>query len=695
MSIAATYRIFLISLLTLFFVCTNKVKAQADLEMDQFIEKYLEMNEGNEEIDLNEIKEIFEFRQENPLNLNTCDENDLKEIFFLSDQQIMSFLDYRSKLGNLISKYELQSIPLFDINTVRMLSAFSTIGDAGLNYNVNIWKMFLNSKKDLVLKSKTILEQKQGFVAKDTISPKYAGDKMTYYTRLKFKYENRLDAGIIAEKDPGELFFKGYNKHGFDYYSAHLFVYKPTHWLKELNIGDYTVSLGQGLIRSNDFGRGKSSIVNSIKKNSSRVIRPYNSVNESMYLRGLGATLAILKNLDLSLFGSFKKIDGNLNDDIIEVEDDELYTSSIQISGFHRTLSEIENKHTINELTFGGRFNYKIRHGYIGLNYFDLKYDKPLIRDEKLYNKFTFSGDHLVNLSLDYSYIFHRILMFGEVSRSKNGALAYIQGLQLVPSSKFDISILYRNYPKDYQSINSNSFGESIGTNNEEGIYAALNFNINRRWSMSFYHDIWRNKWLRSGISTPSVGNEFFGIVKYTIRHFLTCYIQFKNESKATDNSLLISKTKITEQGLKNRIRFNFDIMLNKYLELRNRIELCNYTLSGNTSKGFLASQDIIYRPVGFPIDFSLRYAIFDTDDFNSAIYAYENDLIGESYIPVYYKKGYRTYFNISYSVNSNTRIEMRLGRWYYPNETSLGTGNEMIIGNKKTDFKIQARLKL
>lgn len=667
--------------------------SQNSFDIEDFMEKYIEIHEDNEEIDLNELREIFEYRIENPLNINLCDESELRDLNILNDQQIRSFFEYRNAFGSLISNYELQAIPYFDLQTVLIMNSLVTVGSIESRYHNSLSSMLKESRKDLILKSKFTIEDKAGFLPGMDSLPAYAGDKMAYYSRLRIKYENRLDVGVIAEKDPGELFFKGYNKKGFDYYSAHIFLYKYYSWLKELNIGDFTASFGQGLIMQNDFGRGKSALTTNIKKNASRVIRPYNSVNENLYMRGIGATFIPIKNLEVSIFGSYKKTDANIEISDIDYEDEEVYASSLQISGFHRTESEIEGKGSIMESSAGGRIVYKANNAYAGVNFLYLTLSEPLQRSEDLYNKFRFSGDKLFNVSVDYSKLWKNILFFGELARSRNDAYALIQGIQMAPSPKLDISLLYRNYSKDYQSLNSNSFGETVGTNNEKGIYLGMSYRFNSNWSLGLYQDIWNFNWQRFSLNAPSSGSEFFAILKFSLRHRFNFYVQFKNENKANNVSSESLYIKDSYYGTKKRLRFHFDYKISKSWEFRNRVEFSDYRIFDNKSKGILVYQDIIFRPLKFPVDLSMRYAVFDTDDYDSGIYAYENDLIGESYIPVYYKKGHRIYFNLKYRMNNSTRLEMRWGRWYYPDEKSLGSGNELINSNRKTDFKIQLNI--
>ena len=140
------------------------------------------------------------------------------------------------------------------------------------------------------------------------------------YVRYRHSYGNRLSYGITAEKDRGEAFFRENNANGFDFYSAHLYLRNYNQNIKAIALGDYAISLGQGLILFSGFGGGKSSSPMLIKR-TGRVVRPYTSVNEASFLRG-GATTLNFGNFDLSLFASSKKVDGNLTTPDTTEQDD-------------------------------------------------------------------------------------------------------------------------------------------------------------------------------------------------------------------------------------------------------------------------------------------------------------------------------------------------------------------------------------
>ena len=178
---AKNYHLFksVFTILTVIVFVTHS-HGQTVQSVEEFIEKYIEIFEDNEEVDLYEIREIVEYRLENPLNINFCDESELRELMVLNEHQIRAFLDYRTRLGRLISIYELQAVPLFDMTTIEIIVPLVTVGRVDSDYQNSIPQMIRNSKKELRFKTKTFIEDKAGFLpGKDSI-PKYAGDKMTY-----------------------------------------------------------------------------------------------------------------------------------------------------------------------------------------------------------------------------------------------------------------------------------------------------------------------------------------------------------------------------------------------------------------------------------------------------------------------------------------------------------------------------------
>ena len=82
----------------------------------------------------------------------------------------------------------------------------------------------------------------------------------------------------------------------------------------------------------------------------------------------------------------------------------------------------------------------------------------------------------------------------------------------------------------------------------------------------------------------------------------------------------------------------------------------------------------------------------FETDDYNSRIYAYENDVLYSFSIPAFSDKGIRYYFNLNYDPGKKLSIWLRWAQTIYRNRITVGSGLDEIQGNKKTELKLQVR---
>jgi hypothetical protein len=95
------------------------------------------------------------------------------------------------------------------------------------------------------------------------------------------------------------------------------------------------------------------------------------------------------------------------------------------------------------------------------------------------------------------------------------------------------------------------------------------------------------------------------------------------------------------------------------------------------------------------PLNFTARIAWFNTESYNSRIYAYENDLLYMFSIPAYFGRGFRTYLNLKYKISKNIEAWFKLANTTLNNAESIGSGYSEISGNKKTEVKFQLRLKI
>jgi hypothetical protein len=631
----------------------------------------------------------FEYLQDyirKPLNINLATALDLQKLRLLSDEQTYEIIAHRLSHGKFMDLFELQAaLPLIPI---RKILPFIYADAEQTDFQIPINQWFSKGENHFFMRFERRLEQAKGY-KKTEKEGGFLGDAHKIYTRFRYNYGARLSYGFTLEKDAGERFNKG----NFDYKSFHFQISDAHKTFKTIVLGDFGVSLGQGLIHENGFSISKSVLVLNVEKDAS-VLRPYTSANEANFLRGVATTLKINKNTEGSIFLSYRRRDANLLNGVQKINslNVETVVSALQFSGLHRTLTEIEDKNAIGLITFGGSVQHKFKRFKLGFNAVLNQFDGLILPIDKLYNLNVFKGKQLINASLNYKFKYKNFNVFGETALSDNGGFATLNGALFQVDKRLTYSVLHRFFSEKYQALNAQPFAESNRTQDENGFYCGLEFKPNRIWTAEMYADMWSYKWLKFGIDAPSFGREFFSKISFKYRN-TEGYVQFKNKLKQ-ENTTRLNNAKTNELADKKRtqIRFQFNQSINKNLELRNRLEFAFYEDKNAPSTGFAIWQDVIFKFEKWPLSISSRLAIFDTKDYNSAIYAYENDVFQNFTVLPYYLKGTRFYLNATYRINKNNYLEARFARTFLTNKNTIGSGLDEIEGNKRTDIKLQFR---
>ena len=606
-------------------------------EKNEIIEQRIEYIGGdNESIDYSTLFDNLYYYYDHPVNLNQTKQVDvLLELGLLSEIQVVNLKKHIEENGKLMTIYELQSVEMFDLPTIRNILPFSMVSSELFAPNVSFKEIMKNSSNELYMRNIRDLQQKKGYSAKENEDDtRYLGSPDKLFVRYRFRYLNKISVGITGEKDQGEQFFRGDQKQGFDYYSAHFYL-KDFGRLKALALGDYHFQVGQGLTVWSGLAFGKSVDVSTVKRNPVG-IRQYASADENNFLRGGAATFALTEKIHLSAFYSRKKLDANITDTLDNVTN-EVAFSSLQNSGFHRTQSEYENKDAILETHFGGRIEYISSALRIGATGFTSRYGGEFDRKLSFYNQFEFASNQNFVAGVDYNYVLRNFNFFGEFSRSQNGGIAYVNGVLVSLDSRLSLTMLHRNYGKEYQNLLSNGLAESSNSWNEKGIFMGMEAKLNKSFTLTGSMDFFTFPWMRFQAYSPnSGGKEFITQLSYRKSRNFTAYFRYRRQEREVNNSQVESAIYQLTQEFRTNYRLNVSMKITNYLSLRNRVEVTEYKKGDTKSEyGFLAYQDIVFKPKSKSYSFTARYALFDAQSFNARIYAYENDVLYYFYIPV------------------------------------------------------------
>lgn len=655
------------------------------------IEDFLE-NSEDENFDFNTIFENLSFYYQNPIDINEATEEELRDLIIINENQIRQLLQHRNTFGNFLSIYELQTIPSWTLPFIKNIVPFLTVKRGFKDLYAFNWKEFYKEgDSDLFLKAKRVMQTRKGYLPNsDGVTP-YIGDPNSFYLRYRYQAGNYFRMGLTAEKDPGEPFFRDINRAGFDFYSFFLHGTKLTPKINSVTIGDFTASMGQGLIIHNDFGGRKSSFVMNVKKGN-RFSRPYSSVNEVNYFRGVAAEFQPHPQIRVGLLASYKPLNARIQTDTTENSDFENFSSIIE-SGLHRTVSEIRGKNATKQMNAGGSIKYENKNLRLGLNYLYTGFSIPFIRDEALYRKYTFTGKQLHNTSFDYQYQRRNVTFFGEWAVSDNGAPAITNGLLASLDRRVDFSMLYRHFSPEYQVLNANAFGDGTLPINENGLYTGFDIRPFPKIVVSTYVDFWKNPWVGYRRNGPTRGRDFFVKIAYTLKRKLDVYTQYRFVNKQLNPSSTSGDyIYAPEDFVLQRLRFHMNYKISSEWEIRNRIEFSFYE-RGSRSSGVLMYQDLIYKPIAKPFSFSARYCVFDIESFDARIYTYENDILFEFFIPFFQHRGSRVYANFRYRINNWLTWEFRYGNTFFTTDGVIGSGNEFIDGRNRTELKTQLKI--
>jgi hypothetical protein len=633
------------------------------------------------EIDFEQIYEQFANLLDNPVNLNTATRADLEQLYILNDFQISSVIEHVKTNGKMLSKYELALVYGFDDALAESLYPF-VIVDSDYEYvaksdTAKFKDMISRGRHKIIARAKQLIEKQAGY--KDDASTKFQGSPLSLYVRYSYQYAGRLKWNITTEKDAGEKYL--------DFISGYV-QYDSKKVLKRLIAGDFQAQFGQGLVLWNGFGMNRATVGTAVRKHA-RGVYGYSATDENKYFRGVAANMEF-NGFNISTFVSHKNRDATIVDSAGKI------FKTLQTTGLHRTDSEIGNKNSISETAAGGNISYEYKNLRAGISGMWHRFGADYVRDLQPYNMFELNKSSNFNYSADVQWMWKRIILFAETAFDSNSKNASIIGADFSLEQNIRLSLLYRNYARDYQSLYAQSFGDGSKTQNEEGFFIAATFSPSRSTTLSGYFDIFAFPWLKYRVNAPSQGYSYAFRIDYSLNHAMKMYLNVKQKNNSENYTPPDGHIAQTVNKSDFHVKYNLNYILFGKLMMQNRFE---YAISkrGNEprEKGFMFFQDVSFHLPAIPVDVSLRYACFDTDSWNTRIYAYENDVLYSFSVPAYYMKGQRLYLNLRYSVTKQISLWLRASQTRYSNRETIGSGITEIDGNRQTEIKAQVIIKL
>ncbi|RAV98817.1 ComEA family DNA-binding protein [Pseudochryseolinea flava] len=629
---------------------------------------------------------LLQFRS-HPKNLNKIDADGLLELHVLTPAQIQSLLTYRANVGEFVSIYELQAVPDFDLPIIYKLIPFVFVPDPSAVISRGLFQRIREEGDHyLLLRYGESLQRKAGFTESDS-SKQFKGSTGKLAVRLRSSRPGDFSFGLSFEKDEGEpMRWSTRNKqYGFDYSSFHLQLVNKGR-LKNIILGDFQVQFGQGLVLGGGFGMGKGGeTITSVRKSNIGLL-PYTSFYEAGAFRGIAATVELSRKFIITNFVARNNRDAR----VVENEDAEFITT-LQTTGLHRNEKEMAMRKQSTETNAGIVLQFKHQGLEAGIISHYLSYDKPLTKKAALYNQFSFSGKTNLNNSIYLNYNWQNISFFSEIANSMQAGSGFITGVLASLHPTFDLSLVGRFYQRNYHALYGNALAENTTAQNEQALYWGWKYRMNRRWTASGYIDLFVFPWIKFRNYQPSRGSEWLAKIDYTPNRKVKFFVQFRQEEKSRNQSnegpLYISSATRKQNWVVSSV-----FGIGQKLRLQTRLQGSNFKFNSDYSGGIAVMQDISFEAGKF--EFSARYALFDTDDFDNRQYAYEKDVLLAYSLPSYYGRGVRHLAMLEYKVSRSLTLWFRYTQTRYAHREEIGTDLEMIKGDLESDVKFQARLK-
>ena len=667
---------------SLFIIPACSAQNPSENLMEEVLEDLSVNNDINNSVNSlnweNELEELSNRLQE-PVNLNSATREQLEQFPFLSDIQIEHLLAYIYIHGQMETIYELQLVEELDRQTIQYLLPFVCI-KAINNEPAFRWKTMLNDagrygKNEVLTRLDIPFYKRKGY------EHTYLGPSVYNSVKYTFRYRDQLYAGGVAEKDAGEPFAALHNSYGYDYYSFYLLLQNCGR-LKSLAVGNYRLSFGQGLVMSTDYLMGKTIYASSFN-NRSTGIKRHSSTDEYNYFRGVATTVALTKRLSVSAFYSHRNMDGVVTDGEI---------TSVYKTGLHRSRKEADKKNLLTSQLTGGNVSYQQNHIRLGITGVYYVFNRPYEPELTGYSKYNIHGNHFYNLGIDYAYRWRRFSFQGETAIGKQG-WASLNRLQYSPVQDIQFMLIHRFYSYDYWAMYAHSFGEGSTVQNEQGYYVGLETTPFSHWRFFVSFDLFSFPWKKYRINKPSRGTDGLIQATFTPRTNLSMYLKYRYKQKERD--LTGSKGTLTLPIFHHQLRYRLNYSLNDVFSSRTTLDYNHFHSQDRAAtKGYQVTQMISSQLPWTRLFADVQGSYFCTDDYDSRVYVSEKGLLYTFYTPSFQGRGFRCAVRLRYELNKHWLFITKFGETIYLNRNEIGSGNDLIYGNKKADIQMQLRIK-
>lgn len=526
-----------------------------------------------------------------------------------------------------------------------------------------------------VINTKVNSSQKYGFISrtryrhrfedvKGIAESNYLGSKEDLYNRL-IAYYSDFEFGLITNKHSGEINYSEFSSGYFKYDNKN----------SKLIVGDFYSDYGMGSLLWRQFAMQKGSEVISPVLNLGSGIAPYRSTLDFAHFRGLAAqtSLDLDKSNKIRISGFYSNRSKSAT-----LDTSSSIVSSIYQSSYYRTENEISKKNILNEEAISANIELNTSFGLVaGLTSLRLNYDHRIESssssafnglDGELFSAYTMYniGRNLLGIETALDANSNKLLRSGYIYSNKN----------------IEFALSARYIDAEFRSPYGYSFGEFSYPSNEQGVYTSVLLKPNNKISLALFGDVYSSIARTFTMPAKNRGMDLFAELKYKPeqKSYFLFRLRRDNKRQLLTNNM---EQRLLGEGVKYSARFEYNSELDKTIFLRLRCEISDYKdeLKIGNGSGLMSFVDFKWNPLN-NLKIGMRYTIFSTENFNSAIYQYEYTMPGTMRSTALYGKGSRVIITGEYRPVDFVRIYANYFVSTKNNVNIIGIGNEQTPDN-------------
>ncbi|RTY39122.1 helix-hairpin-helix domain-containing protein [Chlorobium phaeovibrioides] len=628
--------------------------------------------EGNIDALLDDLADL----KKQKLYLNESSSEDLLQLPWLTFSDVSTIISTRTDTGPIANQAALAEI----------------IGEEKAAWTLP----YIYFSRDLQLRRKALRDQIEGslYTRYFTEMPERAGIATGAYAGENYKLYNRLQltiphlkASVVQEKDVVEPDLDDFTSFSLNAYDFGV--------LKSAVIGNYTLNFGEGLLMGQNRYFSKGSDPAGSVRLKSRRLKPYSSSGEYGFLQGAAFSLRP-GPFEVTVFTSSNRVDGRVDGDGLITSFDE--------SGYHRTETELERRDGVTETVEGANILWNFGasgvRGRVGGSMIHYGYSAPL---ETLVESGIERGDassaDLVGLEAVVTSGNAGIFVETVFSQKPDDS-SWIAGASYEPTRGVSTVVAVRQYGEHYYSPFAGAFAErGDGASNEEGYYAGIDARLSRKVRVGAYYDWFRFPLLSpSSYPYPSEGHDMrlFASWKASSSIAWSLQLQHKKKEEASSAEGALGGAGTVNgyaplPSLTDRVRLDSDIKLSRVLSIRTRGEVKRVTqkfFSGDVSyNGWLVYEQLNYKSGRLSLKW--RGTVFNTDDYDSQLYAYEDGLPMQFDLGTYNGRGKSMFFLASWKAAENLKIAARYEVTYYTDREVYSSGSDLRLTDSPASFHV------